>query len=145
MFRETRSLLSRAFHIHSPLAFLGVAFFALGAVTTLGIFVDPTPVTGQPAWIKPTKFAISLAVYAFTALWLLDKLPVPSKPRQYEFARLNLTYTLLSKRVLTQLVRDGHVSGWDDPRMPTIAGLKRRGVPPAAVLDWWSARLPRWR
>src|SRR6201986_3293704 len=63
--------------------------------------------------------------------WLLDKLPVPSKPRQYEFARLNLTYTLLSKRVLTQLVRDGHVSGWDDPRMPTIAGLKRRGVPPA--------------
>ena len=51
--------------------------------------------------------------------WLLEKLPVPSKPRQYEFARLNLTYTLLSKRVLTQLVRDGHVSGWDDPRMPT--------------------------
>src|SRR5690242_6853284 len=65
--------------------------------------------------------------------WLLDKIPVPSKPHQYEFARLNLTYTLLSKRVLTQLVRDGHVSGWDDPRMPTIAGLKRRGVPPAAV------------
>ncbi len=65
--------------------------------------------------------------------WFLDKLPVPSHPHQYEFARLNLTYTLLSKRVLTQLVRDGHVSGWDDPRMPTIAGLKRRGVPPAAV------------
>src|ERR1700749_2188710 len=64
--------------------------------------------------------------------WLLEKLPVPSKPRQYEFARLNLTYTLLSKRVLTQLVRDGHVSGWDDPRMPTIAGLKRRGGSPAA-------------
>ncbi len=58
---------------------------------------------------------------------------MPSHPHQYEFARLNLTYTLLSKRVLTQLVRDGHVSGWDDPRMPTIAGLKRRGVPPAAV------------
>src|SRR3954467_15315806 len=68
--------------------------------------------------------------------WLLDKLPVPSKPRQYEFARLNLTYTLLSKRVLTQLVRDGHVSGWDDPRMPTIAGLKRRGVPPAAIREF---------
>ena len=68
--------------------------------------------------------------------WLLDKLPVPSKPRQYEFARLSLTYTLLSKRVLTQLVRDGHVSGWDDPRMPTIAGLKRRGVPPAAVREF---------
>lgn len=68
--------------------------------------------------------------------WLLDKLPVPSKPRQYEFARLNLTYTLLSKRVLTELVRGGHVKGWDDPRMPTIAGLKRRGVPPAAIREF---------
>ena len=68
--------------------------------------------------------------------WLLDKLPVPSKPHQYEFARLNLTYTLLSKRVLTELVRGGHVAGWDDPRMPTIAGLKRRGVPPAAIRDF---------
>src|SRR6201996_1994532 len=68
--------------------------------------------------------------------WFLENLPVPSKPRQYEFARLNLTYTVLSKRVLTQLVRDGHVSGWDDPRMPTIAGLKRRGVPPAAVREF---------
>ena len=68
--------------------------------------------------------------------WLLEKLPVPSRPHQYEFARLNLTYTLLSKRVLTQLVRDGHVAGWDDPRMPTIAGLKRRGVPPAAIREF---------
>jgi len=68
--------------------------------------------------------------------WLLDKLPVPSKPHQYEFARLNLTYTLLSKRVLTRLVADGHVAGWDDPRMPTIAGLKRRGVPPTAVREF---------
>jgi glutaminyl-tRNA synthetase len=68
--------------------------------------------------------------------WLLDKLPVPSRPRQYEFARLNLTYTLLSKRVLTELVRGGHVAGWDDPRMPTIAGLKRRGVPPAAIREF---------
>ncbi|MBV8697816.1 MAG: glutamine--tRNA ligase, partial [Bradyrhizobium sp.] len=66
----------------------------------------------------------------------LDKLPVPSHPHQYEFARLNLTYTLLSKRVLTRLVQDGHVSGWDDPRMPTIAGLKRRGVPPAAIREF---------
>jgi glutaminyl-tRNA synthetase len=68
--------------------------------------------------------------------WLLDKLPVPSKPHQYEFARLNLTYTLLSKRVLTELVRGGHAAGWDDPRMPTIAGLKRRGVPPAAIREF---------
>jgi len=68
--------------------------------------------------------------------WFLDKLPVPSKPHQYEFARLNLTYTLLSKRVLTELVRGGHVAGWDDPRMPTIAGVRRRGVPPAALRDF---------
>jgi glutaminyl-tRNA synthetase len=68
--------------------------------------------------------------------WFLDKLPVPSRPHQYEFARLNLTYTVLSKRVLTRLVRDGHVAGWDDPRMPTLAGLRRRGVPPAAIRDF---------
>ena len=55
--------------------------------------------------------------------WFLDNLPVPSRPHQYEFARLNLTYTVLSKRVLTELVRGGHVGGWDDPRMPTLAGL----------------------
>jgi glutaminyl-tRNA synthetase len=68
--------------------------------------------------------------------WFLDNLPVPSRPRQYEFARLNLTYTVLSKRVLTELVRQGHVSGWDDPRMPTIAGLRRRGVPPEAMREF---------
>ena len=55
--------------------------------------------------------------------WFLENLPVPSRPRQYEFARLNLTYTVLSKRVLTELVRGGHVEGWDDPRMPTLGGL----------------------
>ncbi len=68
--------------------------------------------------------------------WFLDNLPVPTKPRQYEFARLNLTYAILSKRVLTQLVRDKHVSGWDDPRMPTIAGIRRRGVPAVALKDF---------
>jgi len=68
--------------------------------------------------------------------WFLDHLPVPSRPRQYEFARLNITHTVLSKRVLTELVRQGHVGGWDDPRMPTIAGLRRRGVPPAAIRDF---------
>ena len=68
--------------------------------------------------------------------WLLDKLPVPARPRQYEFARLNLGFTVLSKRVLTELVRQGHVKGWDDPRMPTLAGLRRRGVPPAALRDF---------
>ncbi|MBX6324009.1 MAG: glutamine--tRNA ligase/YqeY domain fusion protein, partial [Rhodospirillaceae bacterium] len=68
--------------------------------------------------------------------WLIDNLPVPSRPRQYEFARLNLTYTVLSKRFLTELVRRGHVDGWDDPRMPTLAGLRRRGVPPQAIRDF---------
>jgi glutaminyl-tRNA synthetase len=68
--------------------------------------------------------------------WFIQNLPVPSRPRQYEFARLNITYTVLSKRVLTELVRDGHVAGWDDPRMPTLAGLRRRGVPPAAIREF---------
>src|SRR6201995_5658511 len=68
--------------------------------------------------------------------WFLENLPFPSRPRQYEFARLNLTYTVLSKRVLTELVRGGHVTGWDDPRMPTLAGLRRRGVPPEAIRDF---------
>jgi glutaminyl-tRNA synthetase len=68
--------------------------------------------------------------------WCLQTLPVPSHPHQYEFARLNLTYTVLSKRVLTELVRGGHVGGWDDPRMPTLAGFRRRGVPPAAIRDF---------
>ncbi len=68
--------------------------------------------------------------------WFIDNLPVPSRPRQYEFARLNMTYTVLSKRFLTRLVQEGRVSGWDDPRMPTLAGLRRRGVPPAAIRDF---------
>lgn len=68
--------------------------------------------------------------------WFIANLSVPSRPHQYEMARLNLTHTLLSKRVLTGLVRGGHVSGWDDPRMPTIAGYRRRGVPPEAIRDF---------
>src|SRR6267378_3944536 len=68
--------------------------------------------------------------------WFLANLPVPSHPHQYEFARLSLSYTVLSKRVLTELVRQGHVTGWDDPRMPTLAGLRRRGVPPEAIRDF---------
>lgn len=65
--------------------------------------------------------------------WFLNNLPVPSKPRQYEFARLNLTYTVLSKRKLKQLVDEKYVTGWDDPRMPTLSGLRRRGYTPAAI------------
>jgi glutaminyl-tRNA synthetase len=65
--------------------------------------------------------------------WFLDNLPVPSRPRQYEFARLNLTYTVMSKRKLLHLVQDGDVTGWDDPRMPTLMGLRRRGYTPEAI------------
>ncbi len=68
--------------------------------------------------------------------WLIEHLPVPHRPLQYEFARLNLTYTVLSKRRLIQLVEEGHVAGWDDPRMPTLCGLRRRGVPPEAIRDF---------
>jgi len=68
--------------------------------------------------------------------WVLDSLPVPCHPQQIEFARLNLTYTVLSKRKLIQLVTSGAVKGWDDPRMPTISGLRRRGVPPVAIRNF---------
>ena len=65
--------------------------------------------------------------------WILDQLPMPHRPRQIEFARLNLSYTVLSKRKLLELVEEAVVSGWDDPRMPTIAGLRRRGYSPESI------------
>lgn len=65
--------------------------------------------------------------------WLINNLPVPSQPKQYEFARLNLNYTITSKRKLKQLVDEQHVDGWNDPRMPTISGLRRRGYTPASI------------
>jgi glutaminyl-tRNA synthetase len=68
--------------------------------------------------------------------WFLEHLPVPSRPRQIEFARLSLTYTVLSKRFLLQLVKEGRVRGWDDPRMPTLSGIRRRGFPPAALREF---------
>jgi len=68
--------------------------------------------------------------------WILDNVSVRCHPRQIEFARLNLNYTVMSKRKLLELVRDGHVSGWDDPRLPTIAGLRRRGYTPASVREF---------
>jgi glutaminyl-tRNA synthetase len=68
--------------------------------------------------------------------WLVDHLIAGDKPRQYEFARLNLNYTVMSKRKLLQLVQQGVVSGWDDPRMPTISGLRRRGFTPEAIRDF---------
>ncbi len=68
--------------------------------------------------------------------WVLDQLPVDCHPQQIEFARLNLNYTVMSKRKLLQLVQGGYVSGWDDPRMPTISGLRRRGYTPEAIRDF---------
>ncbi|MCK9335961.1 MAG: glutamine--tRNA ligase/YqeY domain fusion protein [Candidatus Cloacimonetes bacterium] len=68
--------------------------------------------------------------------WFLDQLPVPCHPRQIEFARLNLSYTVMSKRLLLALVKEGYVKGWDDPRMPTIAGMRRRGFTPEAIRDF---------
>ncbi len=68
--------------------------------------------------------------------WLIARLPVDMVPLQYEFSRLNLSYTVLSKRRLIQLVQDNHVRSWDDPRLPTLRGLRRRGIPPAAIRDF---------
>ncbi|GAB1355421.1 glutamine--tRNA ligase/YqeY domain fusion protein [Erysipelotrichia bacterium] len=68
--------------------------------------------------------------------WFIENLPVPAKPHQYEFARLNLTYTVMSKRKLLRLVQEKKVLGWDDPRMPTISGMRRRGYPASALREF---------
>src|SRR5438874_3019542 len=68
--------------------------------------------------------------------WLIENVSVPARPHQYEFARLNLNYTVMSKRKLLRLVEERHVRGWDDPRMPTIAGLRRRGYTPASIRNF---------
>jgi len=68
--------------------------------------------------------------------WFIEALPVPSKPKQYEFAKLQISHTVLSKRNLTRLVMEQHVNGWDDPRLPTLSGLRRRGVPAEAIKDF---------
>ncbi len=78
------------------------------------------------------EFADHRALYD----WLLERLPAACRPRQYEFSRLDMTGTILSKRLLTRLVAEGHVAGWDDPRMPTLRGLRRRGAPAAAIRDF---------
>ena len=68
--------------------------------------------------------------------WVIENCPVPARPQQREFSRLNITYTVMSKRKLRQMVEEGYVSGWDDPRMPTICGMRRRGYPAAAIVDF---------
>ena len=68
--------------------------------------------------------------------WFLEKLEIPNPPRQYEFARLNITHTVLSKRKLRELVEGGYVSGWNDPRMPTLSGLRRRGFTPESIRNF---------
>ena len=69
--------------------------------------------------------------------WFLDNIPSPARPQQIEFARGNLDYTVMSKRRLRQLVEEGHVNGWDDPRMPTLSGLRRRGYTASAIRAFW--------
>jgi glutaminyl-tRNA synthetase len=71
--------------------------------------------------------------------WFISNLPVPATPHQYEFARLNITHTVLSKRILLRLVNEGLVRGWDDPRMPTLSGLRRRGVPAEGMREFVTA------
>lgn len=68
--------------------------------------------------------------------WILDNITIDARPHQYESSRLNLEYTVMSKRKLTELVADKHVTGWDDPRMPTLSGMRRRGYPPAAIREF---------
>ena len=70
--------------------------------------------------------------------WFLENIPAPSLPRQIEFARGNLDYTVMSKRRLRELVEEERVTGWDDPRMPTLAGLRRRGFTPEAIRAFWN-------
>lgn len=72
--------------------------------------------------------------------WVLDELKTPCHPQQIEFARLNLNYTVMSKRLLRELVEESHVNGWDDPRMPTICGLRRRGYTPASIRNFCDQR-----
>ncbi len=113
----------------------------------------PHPRTGTAWCIYPTydfahgqSDAIEGVTHSFCTLefadhrplydWLIENLPTNATPKQTEFARLNVTYTLLSKRKLHQLVAQGHVSGWDDPRMPTLRGMRRRGIPAAAIRDF---------
>lgn len=71
--------------------------------------------------------------------WILDQLDVPSRPRQIEFARLNVSHTITSKRALRRVVEGGHVRGWDDPRMPTLAAMRRRGYPARAIREFCTA------
>ena len=117
------------------------------------VHADTTPRTGDAWCIYPTyDFAhfqskmIEGITHSLCTLefedhrplydWLIENLPVPSQPHQYEFARLNLTHTVLSKRFLLRLVTEGFVRGWDDPRMPTLSGLRRRGYPSEAIREF---------
>ena len=94
-------------------------------------------------WAHPLEDAFEHVTHSFCTLefennrelydWIVENAPVPARPRQTEFARLALDYTVMSKRRLLELVKAGHVTGWDDPRIPSIAGLRRRGVTPEAI------------
>jgi glutaminyl-tRNA synthetase len=107
---------------------------------------DAWPIYPMYDYAHPLSDAIEYITHSLCTLefedhrplydWLIENVPVPARPRQYEFARLNLNYTVMSKRKLLRLVSEGHVDGWDDPRMPTIAGLRRRGFTPASIRNF---------
>jgi len=84
-------------------------------------------------WVTHSICTLEFEIHRPLYNWFLEHLPVAAHPRQIEFARLNLTYTVLSKRKLLELVKEGHVAGWDDPRMPTISGIRRRGYTPESL------------
>ena len=92
----------------------------------------------EDAWEHITHSLCSLEFENHRPLydWVIDNCPVPSRPKQREFSRLNITYTVMSKRKLRQMVEEGYVAGWDDPRMPTICGMRRRGYPAKAIVDF---------
>jgi glutaminyl-tRNA synthetase len=91
------------------------------------------PLSDAIEWITHSICTLEFEDHRPLYDWLIENCRTEARPQQIEFARLNLTYTVMSKRLLLQLVRGGHVSGWDDPRMPTLSGIRRRGVPPEAI------------
>jgi glutaminyl-tRNA synthetase len=115
----------------------GVVHHQTGAVWCIYPMYDYThPISDALEGITHSICTLEFADHRPLYDWTLDHLPVPCHPQQIEFSRLNLEYTVMSKRKLTELVSEGYMEGWDDPRMPTIAGMRRRGYTPASIRDF---------